>query len=124
MTSPRMPLWGILAAAAFACAPAPGTAPQAPQPIGSILASSSPAAGVTVAGPVDELVLHFNPPARLLEVTVNGPDGAMPTMVTAVGETAHYSLPMPGLTAGTYSVSWRASAQGREHRGLFRFSIR
>ena len=114
----------LAAAVLCACAAAGPAAPAAPPPAASILAGSSPADGATVAAPVDELVLIFDPPARLLEVTVNGPDGLMPTMVTAVGETSHYSLPMPGLTAGSYGVDWRASAQGREHRGSFRFSVR
>ena len=112
------------AAVLGACAAASPPAPAAQRAAASILASSSPADGATVAAPVDELVLIFDPPARLLEVTVTGPDGLMPTMVTAVGETARYSLPMPGLTAGSYSVGWRASAQGREHRGSFRFTVR
>jgi methionine-rich copper-binding protein CopC len=90
----------------------------------SILASSRPAAGSTVAASVDELVLNFSPPARLDEVTVAGPSGTMPMMVHAIGETTNYSLPLSGLEPGSYQVRWRASSQGREYRGAFQFSVR
>ncbi|MDV3257082.1 MAG: copper resistance protein CopC [Sphingomonas sp.] len=98
--------------------------PAAATSASSILAWSRPVAGSTVNGPVDELQLHFSPPARLDEVTVSGPDGAMPMMVTAVGEVAHYSLPVPGLEPGRYTVDWRASAGGTDHRGRFGFQVR
>lgn len=90
----------------------------------SILAQSSPAAGAIMDPPVSELVLHFAPPARLGEVIVTGPDGAMPMMVTAVGEVEHYALPLPDLRAGQYEVAWSARARGAEHRGRFRFTVR
>ena len=90
----------------------------------SILAWSRPAAGSRVTAPVNELVLHFSPPARLDEVTVSGPEGAMPMMVTAVGEVEHYSLPVSGLQAGSYTVSWRASAAGTDYRGSFGFQVK
>lgn len=91
---------------------------------GSILAWSRPAAGSTVSTPVNELVLHFTPPARLGEVTVTGPRGAMPMMVTAVGEVDHYSLPLSGVGPGRYTVDWRATARGVDHRGSFGFEVR
>jgi len=70
------------------------------------------------------LELHFNPPARLNEVSVSGPGGVMPTMVHAVGEASDYSIPLSDLGPGTYSVSWRATAHGREFRGSFSFTVR
>jgi len=100
-------------------------APSAPaESASSILISSKPAAGSTVSAPIDELRLHFNPPARLDEVTVSTPDGQMPMMVHAVGETVDYSIPLPGLAAGTYAVSWRATSAGRSYSGTFGFSVR
>ena len=90
----------------------------------SILASSSPADGAIVPAPVDELRLHFAPPARLDEVIVAGPDGMMPAMVHSVGEVADYSIPLSGLGLGAYTISWRASAQGATHRGSFRFRVK
>jgi methionine-rich copper-binding protein CopC len=89
----------------------------------SILESSRPAAGSTVVGSVNELVLHFDPPARLDEVTVTGRDGPMPMMVHAVGERTTYWLPLLELGAGSHEVNWRASVQGREYRGTFQFSV-
>lgn len=113
---------------AAGCARQPGSAEPAASPAApasdSILAWARPAVGSTVRRPVDELALHFSPPARLLEVTVSGPDGAMPMMVTAVGEVEHYSLPLPGLGPGQYTVEWKAGAGGAEHRGSFAFQVR
>ena len=112
---------------AGACTAAPPAAPAGASDASasqSILVSSSPAAGSTVSGPVNELMLHFSPPARLIEVTVTGPEGAMPMMVTAVGEVEHYSLPLSGVDAGAYTVDWRATAGGQEHRGRFSFTVR
>ena len=105
------------------CAAHPAAAAQAQQP-GSILFSSSPAAGSTVREPVDSLELHFMPLARLDQVTIGGPDGTMPMMVHAVGEVAEYSLPLVGLGPGTYTVDWKATSQGREYRGQFDFRVR
>ena len=94
------------------------------QAAGSILVGSTPAAGSIVSAPVDQLDLRFDPPARLGEVIVTGPDGAMPMMVTAVGEVRYYSLPLPSLDAGNYTVAWQANIAGKDHRGSFRFSVR
>ncbi|HEU5286053.1 MAG TPA: copper resistance CopC family protein [Sphingomicrobium sp.] len=105
------------------CAAAPPAEPAATAQ--SILQSSTPADGSTVQGPVDSLELRFSPPARLHELTVTGSDGlTMPTMVTTVGEVPHYSIPLPGLGAGAYTVNWRATAAGASHRGSFRFTVR
>lgn len=113
-------LVGALLGSCSAQAPFAGPAPASPQ---SILAASMPAAGAKVRGPVNELVLNFAPPARLDEVTVTGPDGTMPMMITAVGETAHYSIPLSGLGAGAYTVAWRATAAGQQHQGSFNFTV-
>jgi methionine-rich copper-binding protein CopC len=90
----------------------------------SVLASSNPAAGSTVAAPVNELALNFDPPARLVEVTVTGPDGMMPTMITSVGEVSRYSVPLPDLGPGNYTVRWNATVGGEAHEGTFGFTIR
>jgi methionine-rich copper-binding protein CopC len=91
---------------------------------GSILVGSAPAAGGTVSAPVNSLELHFKPPARLEEIILRGPDGVMPTMVNAIGEVPNYSIPLSDLEPGSYTVNWRASAQGQEHRGSFAFIVR
>ena len=90
----------------------------------SILLSSTPASNSVVSAPVDELVLRFSPPARLLEVAVRTADTTMPTMITAVGEVERYSVPLSGLGPGSYTADWRASVGGTEHRGSIHFTVR
>lgn len=109
---------------AGSCAAQPVSPATNPQRAESILVSSKPAAGSTVQGPVDALDLHFNPPARLDEITVNGPDGLMPVKVTAVGEVADYSVPLAGLGPGTYAVNWKATSGGRDYQGSFQFTVK
>lgn len=90
----------------------------------SVLAGSVPTAGSSVKGPLNSLALRFNPPARLTELTVTGPDGTMPMMITAVGEVKDYSLPLPGLGAGNHTVTWKAIAAGQSYQGSFEFTVR
>lgn len=109
----------VLSACAAPAAPDTGAATS------SILESASPSGGSTVRGPVDQLALRFSSPARLVEVTVTGADGVQtPMMVTAVGEVAAYSLPLPDLGPGAYTVGWRATAAGQVYQGSFRFTVR
>lgn len=88
------------------------------------IVSSNPRFGATVTGPVDELRLRFSKPARLLEVTISGPDGDMPTMVDSAEETYEYSIPLPDLGTGKYEARWKASAAGVESSGRLTFSVR
>jgi methionine-rich copper-binding protein CopC len=88
------------------------------------IVNSNPKSGATVAGPVDELRLRFSKPALLLEVTISGPDGDMPTMVDSAEETYEYSIPLPDLGTGKYEVRWRASAAEAESSGRLAFSVR
>lgn len=119
-------LAAIAAVAPGACAAERTVAPAAPAAAqaGSILQSSNPASGATVQGPLNSLELHFQPPARLDELLVAGPDGTMPMMISAAGEQAHYAIPLPALGPGAYDVSWRATSAAREHRGSFAFTIK
>ena len=48
----------------------------------------------------------------------------MPMMVNAAGEGQQYTLPMPGLETGQYTVQWKAVANQREHQGRFTFTVR
>lgn len=113
-------LLGLLAGCAQGDGPAQSPATTSES---SILVSSSPADGSTVAAPVNELVINFDPPARLEEVTVAGPDGVMPTMITSVGEVPRYSVPLSGLGPGDYTVSWSATVNGQAHEGSFGFRV-
>ena len=105
------------------CAAAPSTGSETQLSEAKVLARSTPADGSTVAGPVNNL-LKFARPVRLLEVTLDGPDGLSPMMITAVAETTDYSIPLPGLAGGKYRVNWRTSASGRPHDGAFTFTVR
>lgn len=109
---------------AMGCAASPSTAPGTQQVETEVLARSTPADGATVAAPVNTLLLKFARPVRLIEVTLDGPDGLSPMMITAVAETTEYSIPLPGLSRGSYRVNWRASATGRPHDGAFTFTVR
>ena len=114
----------MIAGGAFLCACAAQSADTAPLVESGILDSSIPAAGATVSSPVDELKLRFSPPARLDEVTIDGPDGLMPMMVHAVGESTDYSLPLPGLGPGTYTINWKATTRAEMHQGTVRFTVK
>ena len=45
-------------------------------------------------------------------------------MLSPVGEQDSYSVPLSGLTAGRYTVAWRANVAGMTHRGSFSFAVR
>ena len=121
------PVAALATLAAAACTPA-AVAPEPGAQVAqstSILASSSPTNGSSVAGPVRRIDLNFNPPARLGEVTVTGPGGMMPMMVSAVGEVAHYELPLSSdLGPGAYRVDWKASIASAPYHGSFAFTVR
>src|SRR4051812_26530944 len=114
----------LLCAPTLGCSQQPASPSVAAPAQNSILVGSIPAAGATVSAPVNTLELRFRPPARLDEVTLRGPEGVMPTMVHAIGEVPNYSIPLSDLGPGSYTVNWRASAQGQEHRGSFAFIVR
>ena len=90
----------------------------------SILVRSRPAAGATVSGPVDVLMFRFSSPARLEDVTLDGPDGLMPMMVHSVGESTDYSIPLSRLRAGAYRVNWKATTQAKAYQGSFGFTVK
>ncbi len=114
----------ILLAALSSCAAPPAAQPLVQTAETSILQRSTPSNGSSVAGPVNQLTLHFAPPARLTEVTIDGPDGLSPMMITAVGETADYSVPLSGLGPGAYRANWKATAAGVAYSGVIVFTVR
>lgn len=126
---PRMGNLGLGVAGALLCSCGPPHSHisdfKAGEPVAaSILSNTTPAADSMVAAPVNELVFDFDPPARLGEVTVIGPEGLMPMMVTAVGEAQRYSIPVHGLGPGGYTVRWTATIAGQDYEGSFRFTAR
>ena len=85
---------------------------------------STPVAGSTVAGPVNVLLLDFSAPVALGEVTVSGPDGLMPMMLSPAGIQTHYEVPLPALGSGSYTVAWKASLNGAPKSGNFAFTVK
>ena len=114
----------IVLLALSACAAESSKAPNNQTSQATVLARSTPANGSIVAGPVNNLQLKFARPVRLLEVTLDGPDGLSPMMITAPAETTDYQIPLPGLTGGKYRVNWRASAAGRSYDVVLNFTVR
>ena len=64
-----------------------------------LLARSTPADRSTVAGPVNNLQLEFARPVRLLEVTLDGPGGLSPMMITAPHMPMRSATPIKTATA-------------------------
>ena len=119
------PVVALIAAGLFAlsgCAQAPAAVAPSDSPE-AILADTSPSAGSTIEGPIEELTFRFARPARLIELMVTGPDGVMPVMITPAGETTAYSIPVSSLATGAYTVDWRAASAGRDYRGSFSFKV-
>ena len=114
----------IFLAALSSCAAQPAAEPIVQAADTSILKRSTPSNGSSVAGPVNQLTLHFARPARLTEVTIEGPDGLSPMMITAAGETVDYAIPLSGLGPGAYRANWKATAAGVAYSGVIGFSVR
>jgi len=90
----------------------------------ALLVRSIPADGATARAP-QTLSLSFREPVRLTEVTITGPSGEMPMMVTAAGEQTSYSIPLSDLEPGRHDVRWRALARGGvPHEGRLSFTVR
>ena len=86
--------------------------------------TSTPAAGSSVKGPLSQVILDFSAPVALGEVLVSGPDGVMPMMLSPAGVQTHYSVPVPGLGEGFYTVAWKAILDGQPKNGSFAFTIK
>ncbi len=121
--SPPLFSLAALVLAIAACSTRPGIAVVGSNPADFGL-TSSPRAGSTVEGPVNQLVLDFDQPVALGEVLVKGPDGVMPIMVGSAGAQKHFAIPVSGLMAGAYEVSWRANLDGLAKRGNFAFTVK
>ena len=115
-------LFALLAA----CMAVEGSGPGNDANAGSeaLLVQSNPSDGASVLAP-RLLSLTFREPVRLTEVTITGPSGEMPMMVTAAGEQTSYSLPLSDLEPGRHDVRWRALARGGvPHEGRLSFTVR
>jgi methionine-rich copper-binding protein CopC len=89
------------------------------------LSSSAPADQAVLESPPKELALHFTESVRLTTVTV-ARDGAAPQRIDSLPAAAmkDFSLVLPSLASGRYSVSWRAlAADSHVMTGSFTFSV-
>lgn len=98
---------------------------QMPASATSLLERSIPADGARLLASPENLVLNFRTPVRLQEVTVLGADGqSVPMMITAAGLSRSFSIPMPDLEPGSYTVRWRAADEtGGSHEGSLGFVL-
>lgn len=92
---------------------------------GSLLENSIPSDGARLTTSPENLVLNFRSPVRLQEVAVLGSDGqTVPMMIRAAGSVRSFSIPMPDLEPGSYTVRWRATGDtGTSHEGSLGFVI-
>ena len=117
-----LPLLGLLAACMAVEERGAANDPNAGSE--AVLIQSDPADGASVRAP-RLLSLTFREPVRLAEVTITGPSGEMPMMITAAGEQRSYSVPLPDLEPGRHEVKWRALAgDGAAHEGRLSFTVR
>lgn len=121
----------ILIFAIAACSSEPMLGPMSTPSVSAIAAvpaelsvASTPAAGTTVKGPLNQVILDFSTPVALSEVLVTGPDGVMPMMLSPAGVQTHYSVPVPGLGEGSYTLAWKATLDGQPKNGSFAFTIK
>jgi methionine-rich copper-binding protein CopC len=122
VASAMLALLAVLAA----CAPVAGnrSANGDGADAAELLLRSAPADGASMSTP-QILSLTFEQPVRLAEVTISGPSGEMPMMITAAGLQTAYSIPLPDLEPGPQQVRWRALTQdGVSHEGRLSFTVR
>jgi methionine-rich copper-binding protein CopC len=89
------------------------------------LQKSSPADNSVITTPPSNLVLNFSEAARLTALSIQkgseSPQKLNPLPTTAAQQ---ISVPLPPLTRGTYSVSWRVlSDDGHVMSGTLHFTL-
>jgi methionine-rich copper-binding protein CopC len=86
------------------------------------LASTNPAEGSTLTGPLPAVELTFTGPVLLREVTVTGPTGASSAAGAATASGAVVSQPVALDAAGTYTVGYAVtSSDGHILEGALTF---
>jgi len=90
------------------------------------LQSSTPADNAQLSEPPKSLLLNFSEAAQLavLKLVVNGKEIAIP-LDKAAKPSATYTVTLPALAPGAYTVQWTAVAADDGHvtKGTFKFSI-
>jgi methionine-rich copper-binding protein CopC len=90
------------------------------------LLSSSPAANASVNEAPKTLTLKFNEPAQLAVLKLVSDGKEIPVAVDkSAAPSQSFTLPLPGLAPGKYTVQWTAIAADDGHvtKGAFAFSI-
>jgi methionine-rich copper-binding protein CopC len=89
------------------------------------LQKSSPADNSVITTPPANLVLNFSEAARLTALSIqkgSEPEQKLKSLPTTAA--AQISVPLPQLTPGTYSVSWRVlSDDGHVMSGALHFTL-
>lgn len=89
------------------------------------LLKSSPAENSVVAASPANLVLDFSEAAQLTALSIQkGRDPEHKLKLLPSGAAAQISVPLPPLTPGAYTLSWRVlSADGHVVSGALRFTL-
>ncbi|WP_432695521.1 copper resistance CopC family protein [Marinobacterium sp. YM272] len=99
----------------------------APVSAHSMLAKSQPADGALMQEKVDELVLEFGQPVRLLRVDLTKAEGAPIDIdfIPSIGPGTTFDVAVPELAPGDYKVHWMLMGEdGHKVTGSFGFSQR
>lgn len=94
------------------------------------LKNASPAAGATVDAPPKEIALTFNEKIEQAFSSITVADGAGKEVAAGKARVdadnpAVVRLALPGLAAGTYTVSWAvAGHDGHRRKGDFKFTVK
>lgn len=88
------------------------------------LQKASPADGSVITTAPSSLVLNFSEAARLTVISIQKDDQARQTLKAPTTSAQQISIPLPALTPGSYSVSWRAvSDDGHVMPGTLHFTL-
>ncbi len=89
------------------------------------LVTSSPAAGSVITTPPPNLVLNFSEAAQLTALSIQRSGDPQQKLTAArAGAAAQIVVPLPPLTPGVYTVSWRVlSADGHVMSGALRLHV-
>lgn len=91
------------------------------------LVKSQPADGAIMQEPVQQLVLEFKEPVRLMRVDLTKAEGAPIDVdfTPSIGAGTRFDVALPELAPGDYRVHWMLmGADGHKATGSFRFSQR
>ena len=87
----------------------------------SVFKQSQPQNGATLDTPPPEFSMEFSDNIRLTAVTMDGQSIALPEQD---GFAATFSVPLPEIAPGAYSLEWRGlSVDGHVMKGAVTFSV-